>query len=382
MNQKLEKYLLKVVRGHKQGFVAKVVLLICTLLANIYYLGIKTRSKFYNWGIKRSEELPCTVISVGNITVGGTGKTPVTQLLAREFKERGLKVAILNRGYKADYEDEIGLVSDGEKIFMTPEEAGDEAFMMAQSLPEVPVIIGSDRVITGRYAYENFDTDILLLDDGFQHWPLARDIDVVVVDATNPFANGRLIPRGTLREPLSSLGRADIFFLTKVDQVSRGKINDICAKLNDHNPMALIFETAHRPTYLRTLGEKIDLDSELDLTDKRVMAVSGIGNPQSFEQTLRDLGADLVDQFRFQDHHKYQDEEVIDIFSKAVEQNVELIVTTEKDAVSMSPELVDKIKGQAIDFKVLGITVDVLTEEVRFKKLLSKMEGKGWKVRK
>jgi tetraacyldisaccharide 4'-kinase len=375
MNQKLEKYLLKVIRGHKQGVVAKVVLIICTLLSKIYHLGIKMRAKFYELGIKKGTELPCVVISVGNITVGGTGKTPIAQLLARRFKDRGKKVAILNRGYRAESEEEVALVSDGEEIFMTPEEAGDEAFMLAQSLPGVPIIIGSDRSITGKYAYEKFDTDILILDDGFQHWSLERNKDIVVIDSTNPFANGHLIPRGTLREPMSNLSRADIFFLTKVDQVSKKRVDEIKTKLNDYNPMSLIFETIHSPSYLRTLGDELDLDLELDLASRRVMAVSGIGNPQSFEQTLTDLEAEVVERVRFEDHHQYRKEEIIDIFSRAVENDADLIITTEKDAVSMSQNLVDDIKNQAIEFKVLGITVEVLTESVQFEKLLSRMEG-------
>lgn len=376
MNQKLQNYLLNVIRGHKQGIMARVVLVICTVLANIYHLIIKIREKLYELGIKQGEEVPCVVISVGNITVGGTGKTPIAQLLARRFKERGKQVAILNRGYKAEYEEEIGLVSNGKRVLMPPDKAGDEAFMLARSLPEVPIIIGSDRTVTGKYAYEKFDTDILILDDGFQHWPLARDKDIVVIDATNPFANGHLIPRGTLREPMSSLSRADIFFLTKVDQVSQQKISQIKSKLNDYNPMALIFKTIHCPAYLRTLGEEIDLNSKIELSDKRVMAVSGIGNPKSFKQTLVDLEAEVIDEIEFEDHHQYQKEEIIDIFSKAVEQDVDLIVTTEKDAVSMSPELINEIKDQKIDFKVLGITVEVLEEDARFHKLLSRMEGK------
>ncbi|SJZ47322.1 tetraacyldisaccharide 4'-kinase [Selenihalanaerobacter shriftii] len=382
MNHKLENYLLEVIRGHKKGIMARIVLFICSILANIYYIGVKIRVKLYDLGIKKSHDIPCTIISIGNISVGGTGKTPITQFLARKFKARGLKVAILNRGYKAEFEGGIGLVSDGKQVLMTPKEAGDEAFMLAQSLPDVPIIIGSDRVVTGRYAYKHFEPDIILLDDGFQHWKLDRDIDVVAIDATNPFSNGSMIPRGTLREPLCSLERADVFFITKVDQVSQDEINKIRAKLDDYNHMALIFDTIHSPTYLRGLGGEINLDSNLDLSDKKVMSVSGIGNPKSFEQTLTDLGANVVDSIRFEDHHQYQEDEIVEIFSKAIEKDVELIITTEKDAVSMSSELVVKIKEQSIDVKVLGIEVEVLGEEVRIETLLSKMEGRRWKTRK
>ncbi|MCK8824275.1 tetraacyldisaccharide 4'-kinase [Fuchsiella alkaliacetigena] len=375
MNKKLEDYLLQVIRGHKQGFIAWLILFLFTLLSNIYYLGIKFRTKLYQWGFKEDTKLPCRVISVGNITMGGTGKTPIVEYLAKKFKQRGRKVVVLNRGYKADFTGEVGVVSDGTSILMEGSQAGDEALMLAQRLEGVPIIIGSNRVVTGDYACREFEAEILILDDGFQHWPLARDVDVVVIDATNPFSNGYVIPRGILREPLSSLERADIFLLSKVDQAPEEKLAEIKDKLNKYNPQALIFETAYRPSYLRNLEGSVKLAAEF-LARKRVIAVSGIGNPASFEQTLEDLGVELVKHTKFEDHHRYTKEELVDIFSEAAAKGVELIVTTEKDAASIEAELVEEIKGQGIDFRVLGIEVEVKTEEVRMDSLLTKMEGR------
>lgn len=380
MNRSLEEYLLAVIRGHKQGFIARTVLIICAFLSNIFKLVLKIRTKLYELGIIDSSELDCTVISIGNITAGGTGKTPVAQFLARRFKERGLQTAILNRGYKAEFEGKIGVVSDGRRVKMDAAEAGDEAYLLAESLPEVPVIIGSSRAVTGEYAHSEFGAEIVILDDGFQHWSLERDLDIVVVDATNPFANGRLMPRGTLREPLASLARGDVFFLTKVDQVSKARLEEIKSKLKEYNATALVFETIHAPAYLRPLTEKQRTDMELDLTGKQVMALSGIGNPQSFEKTLDSLGAEVVKKVRFEDHHHYNEEEILNIFSSAAQQEVDLIITTEKDAVSMPPQVKEKIINQEIELKVLGIELEVLTEEFELESLLLKLEGAEWKA--
>ncbi|MBM7622930.1 tetraacyldisaccharide 4'-kinase [Sporohalobacter salinus] len=382
MNRSLEEYLLAVIRGHKKGIVAKIVLIICSLLANIFKLVLKIRTKLYELGVKDSTKLDCTVISIGNITAGGTGKTPVAQFLARKFKERGRKPAILNRGYKAEFDGEIGVVSDGRRIKMDSSEAGDEAYMLAKSLPDVPVIIGSERAVTGKYAYQKFDSDMVILDDGFQHWGLERNLDIVVVDATNPFDNGYLMPRGTLREPLSNLARADVFFLTKVNQISKSQLKGIKSKLTEYNSTALVFETIHSPTYLRSLEDKKRDGSNLDLTGQQVMSLSGIGNPESFEETLSSLGAEVVNKVRFEDHHRYQTEEILDIFSCAAEEGIDLIITTEKDVVSMPPEVENSILKQDIELKVLGIELEVLTEDFELESLLLKLEGKRWKTRR
>ncbi|MCK8816352.1 tetraacyldisaccharide 4'-kinase [Natroniella sulfidigena] len=368
----VEEYLLELVQGNKTGIVAHLLLAILKVLSKIYGTVIFMRRKLYQWGFKEEKVLPTKVISIGNITVGGTGKTPLVKLLALTLLESDYQVVILNRGYKADFSGDIGVVSDGREILMDAKQAGDEAFMLAKELPEVPVIIGSARRQTGAYAAQRFEPDFIILDDGFQHWQVARDYDLVVIDATNPFDNEELLPRGLLREPVSSLNRAHAFLLTKTDQVEQSELTEIRRRLIEINPAATIITTKHQPTYLRKLVN--DRRQEVDLQEEKVLAVSGIGNPESFEQTLTDLGAEVVDQIRFKDHHQYSKEEILEVFSLASEVNVDRIVTTEKDAVSIKPELVTEIGQERIDFDVLGIELQVINSQNKFSELVSKME--------
>ncbi|MCK8827325.1 tetraacyldisaccharide 4'-kinase [Natroniella acetigena] len=368
----VEEYLLEVVQGNKTGIVAQILLIILKALSKIYGAGIFIRRKFYQWGIKKEEVLATKVISIGNITVGGTGKTPLVKLLALTLLEADYQVVILNRGYKADFSGDIGVVSDAKEILMDAKQAGDEAFMLAKELPQVPVIIGPARRQTGAYAAQRFEPDFIILDDGFQHWQVARDYDLVVIDATNPFDNGELLPRGLLREPVTSLNRAHAFLLTKTDQVEQAELTEIRRRLIEINPAATIITTKHQPTYLRELVS--DRQQEVDLTEQRVLAVSGIGNPESFEQTLEDLGAEVVEQIRFRDHHQYSKNEIVEIFSLASEVNVDRIITTEKDAVSIKPKLVTEIGQERIDFEVLGMEMQIIDSQDKFSDLVAKME--------
>ncbi|MFC2286526.1 MAG: tetraacyldisaccharide 4'-kinase, partial [Selenomonas sp.] len=254
-------------------------------------------------------------------------------------------------------------VSDGQKLYMDATEAGDEAFMLAKHLPEVPVLIGAERSLTGQYAIEHFGAEVAILDDGYQHWQLARDMDILLVDAVNVFGNGYMLPRGTLREPVSHIERADVCLLTKVDQavgVSREHIKNTIRKYNEK---ALIMESIHQPRRFVDLkdwhrdiaGEGVDIKT---LAGKRVMAVSAIGNPMSFEQTLFDIGAKIVESLRFPDHHEYTTKELQDVLDQAISLGAEAIVITEKDAV--------KIPLTIIEAKV-PIPVFVICVEVTFR---------------
>lgn len=309
---------------------------------------------------------------MGNITVGGTGKTPVVELLARRLKKDGYKVLILNRGYKGDFSGEVGLVSNGSQVFMSAKEAGDEPYMMANTLSGVPIIIGPNRVKTGKYGVDNFGPDFIILDDGFQHLQVKRDYDIVVIDSTNPFDNEYLLPRGKLREPLVNLKRAHLFLLTKADQVGIDDLAKINKRLVEINPAASIIKTKHKPDYIRSLGERNR--REINLDGEKVLAVSGIGNPKSFEKTLENLGAKLVEKIRFEDHHSYTKEEIVEIFTLASQSGVDKIITTEKDAVSIDKNLVDEIIKEKIPLEVLGIRVELLDDEYKFKDLISKLE--------
>jgi tetraacyldisaccharide 4'-kinase len=182
-----------------------------------YELAARLRVKLYETGFLKQQNLQCKVVSIGNITVGGTGKTPVTLHVADLLRRMGYKVAVISRGYGGSAGKKAGIVSDGQEIKMTPEEAGDEPYMISLKLKGIPVIVGRDRVKAGRFAIGEFGSDIIVLDDGFQHLGLRRDLNIVLLDSANPFGNGYLLPRGVLREPLSHLGRADAFVLTRSD---------------------------------------------------------------------------------------------------------------------------------------------------------------------
>lgn len=287
----------------------------------------------------KRQKLKAKVISLGNITVGGTGKTPTACLLAAWLQAKGKKVALLNRGYRAEKEKTGAIVSNGQKLLLTPETGGDEACLMARSLPGIPVLIGQNRAASGRVAEETFGAEILLLDDGFQHWQLVRDLDIVLIDATNPFGNGHVLPRGILREPLAHLDRAGFFLLTKTDQVSRDKIRAICQTLQRYNLQAPVAESIHQPTACLPFSLWNEVQAEPEKKDylpkgQAVLAVSALGNPASFEQTLADYGLETVQKIRYEDHHHYTEEDFQALAAAAKESGLPL-VTTEKDAVKM-----------------------------------------------
>ncbi len=302
-------------------------------LVNIKLLGYKT-------GILGKEKLECFVISLGNITVGGTGKTPTAQRLARDIRDMGYKVVILNRGYRSKWHGEVGIVSDGKSLHMDAAEAGDEAYMLAKHLPNVPVLIGAERAVTGKYAIEHFGAEVAILDDGYQHWQLIRDMDILLVDAVNVFGNGHLLPRGTLRESMSHISRADVCLITKVDQAEAGAGEYIRETVHKYNSDAKIVESIHQPRCFIPLAEWfVDLSSEgisvESISGEKIVAVSAIGNPASFEQTLRDLGAEIVESIRYPDHHEYTVKEMQDVLQQADALGAESIVITEKDAVKI-----------------------------------------------
>jgi len=311
--------------------------LIYEQLVNIKLLG-------YKLGISGKEKLDCYVISLGNITVGGTGKTPTAQRLARDIRDMGYKVVILNRGYRAKWHGEVGIVSDGKQLHMTAAEAGDEAYMLAKHLPNVPVLIGAERAVTGRYAIEHFGAEVAILDDGYQHWQLVRDMDILLVDAVNVFGNGYILPRGTLRESMSHISRANVCLITKIDQAEVGAGEYIRDTVHKYNKDAQIVESIHQPRCFIPLAEWFqDLAQEGINTEKiagrKVMAVSAIGNPASFERTLKDLGAEIIESLRYPDHHEYTMTEMQDVLQQADALDAEAIVLTEKDAVKIPDEV-------------------------------------------
>lgn len=307
------------------------------LLSRLYAFGIGVYWAMYRLGIlKRVHLRPC-VISVGNITVGGTGKTTAIQYLVRALRDAGLRPAVLSYGYRAADREAVGVVSDGQDILMTAAEAGDEAVLLARSLPGVPVLIGRRRVLSGAVAEERFRPDVLLCDDAFQYWRLARDVDLVLVDAVEPWGHGHVLPRGLLREPKARLRRADAVVITHADLVPRERRAALEAELErlgfGFGAERPIFLARHAPRGLSWMdgGEAAGVDA---LAGLPVLAVSSLGDPASFEATLARAGADVAP-MRFPDHHRYTEDE-----ARAVEQTVRRrglrLVTTAKDAVKLA----------------------------------------------
>jgi len=282
----------------------------------------------YRRQILPSMRLPAKVISVGNITAGGTGKTPVVATLARLLVKKGCRVGILSRGYGRRGKEAL-VVSDGMNILEAPRKSGDEPTLLARWLDGVPVVVGKDRAKAGQMAIDSFGCDVLILDDAFQHHRLKRDLDLVIIDSTNPWGNGRLIPAGPLREPLSRLSRADAILFSRVDQ---GK----------HLPSAMtrVRRWSEAPT-LMAIHRSVEWVSMSDgrkqqkneFRGKSVLAFAGIGNPTSFRNTLKALGVDIREFVTFRDHHWYTDEDLSDIFSRVERLQTEAVVTTEKDSI-------------------------------------------------
>ncbi len=370
----LENYLLELINGQKNSIFDKLILAILRMLELIYWFVLKIRKQLYRWGIKKEEKLDARVISIGNITVGGTGKTPVVKLLAERLSKDGYRVVILNRGYKAATKQEIAVVSNGEEILLNADKAGDEAYMLAKMLPDIPVIIGKERFKTGNYACQHFNPDFIIMDDAFQHWQVDRDYDVVVLDATNPFGKEHLLPRGLLREPLSELERADFFIMTKTDQVAEEELVEINKILKKFNSEAIILRTRHKPTYLRNLITS--KKEKVSLVGQRILAVSGIGNPLYFERSLEKLGGIVVDRIRFADHHSYSKEDLLEIIDVAKNNNIAKIITTEKDAVSIDDKIVAEVGFEDLSFVILGIEIDIIESKGLFDELISRLEVK------
>ena len=328
-----------------RGISRRLIMGVFYVFSLIYEQLVNLKLTMYRWGWAKKERLDCYVISLGNVTVGGTGKTPTAQHLAREISDMGYRVAILNRGYRAKWRGEVGIVSDGRTLKMDAETAGDEAFMLAKHLPNVPVLIGAQRAVTGRYAIEHFGAEVAILDDGYQHWQLERDMDILLVDAVNVFGNGYLLPRGTLREPLSHIDRADVCLMTKVDQAAPGAIAHIWETFRSYNQDGLILESIHQPRQFVRLSDWYEDIAAggvpvTEMEGKKVLAVSAIGNPASFEQTLADLGIEMVESMRYPDHHDYGERDMAEVLYRAETLGVEAIVITEKDAVKVPGDVV------------------------------------------
>ncbi len=317
-------------------------------LSFFYGGAVKLRLLLYRKRILRAQHLGCLVVVVGNLTVGGTGKTPVVERLAQTLQKKGRKVAILSRGYKSRKEPVLKkwlrmllhqppspprVVSDGATVLHDSEVAGDEPYMLARNLPGVVVVTDKDRVKAGLYAIRRFGVDTLILDDGFQYFQLQDHLQLLLIDKTNPFGNHHLLPRGILREPLRQMRRASYVFLTKSEEPAD---EELLTTLRRYRPEEEWIECAHRPRHLRHVNGTAEEPLEF-LRGRRVGALSGIATPESFESFLQELGAEEIRPFRFLDHHRFTPTELKRVGEKALASGLDCLVTTEKDAVRIPP---------------------------------------------
>ena len=330
----MRRYYLSVISGQRRGPGAALVRGLLWAGTFVYAALHKSRQVLYRIGLLRSFKFPCPVVSVGNITAGGTGKTPLVEYLARWFARKNFRTAVLARGY--------GRVDGG-----GPD---DEDLISEMELENVVRLAGRDRVVQARRALSDYRAQLLVLDDGFQHYRIQRTLDIVTIDATNPFAGGRLIPRGLLREGPAALRRADLVVLTRTDQASPSELEALRRRVGP------AVETVHKPVHVRSLGNRKRYGIDW-LRGRPVYAFCGVGNPEAFRRTLDSIGAQVVKFRAFPDHHPYTAPDLRRLNAEAQEFMAEALLTTEKDAARLNAE------GFDLPLTALRVEIEITRNE-------------------
>ena len=350
----------KLISGQSRGLVAVLLRFLLAIAGGFYAVVVRLRNFSYSKGWLRTHTAKAVVLSIGNITTGGTGKTPLVIWLCKLLREKGVRCAILTRGYKTRSKGR------GTRI--------DEPAILAESCPGAQVIINPDRAAGAAEAVNEFGAQALIMDDGFQHRRLARDLDIVVIDATRPFGYGKMLPAGLLREPVTALKRANSVVITRCDQVSEAELTALERKLKQLNPGVIIARSTHAPVCARS-GDNKEIRLE-ELKGKRIFAFCGIGNPEAFIETVRKLGANVVGSRFYNDHYHYTQDCLSDIQEQASSSNAELILTTQKDWFS-SPLLTAKnasderrATSHEIPFAYLAIELRFVAGEDRITQLI------------
>ena len=318
------------------------------LLSRLYGFIVSLRVLLYQWGALSSQQLPHPVISVGNLTVGGTGKTPLVGFLAQVLKKAGYQPVILTRGYKRKNKTPVLTVSDGNNILCGWEDCGDEPYLLASNLDGVPVVVSKDRYQAGQSVHNHYEEPIVyLLDDGYQHLQLKRNLNILLLDATDPFGGEQLLPLGRLRESTRGLKRADSIIITRSHiPFEMEEVNQHIRKWNQWAPIAY-FHHDVTSTYDLKTGEHRPIR---DFLGKQVIALAAIGNPQVFLRDLEHYQMSIQDRFIFRDHHTYDQSDLDRVLGRLAELPAEMVITTQKDSVRL----------EHLDFKesqifVLGI---------------------------
>lgn len=348
----------KLVNGEGLSFFERVILFLLKGVALLYSLVMRIRALFYRLGIFRSRSLPAPVISVGNIVLGGTGKTPVTIYLAAYLMKKGLKVAVLTRGYGGRLEGEVAVVADGEKRLLSAQDAGDEPSLLADMLPGLIVVMGSDRYKAGCLAMERFKPDIFILDDGFQHLRVRRDLDILLLDANRPYGNGAVFPAGTLREPVSAANRSDLIIFTRCSEN-----REVATVVPPGKPLVM---ASHRLSGVRRslAGELLPFSL---LAGKRGSAFAGIADPLAFFDSLEEKGLRLASTLSFPDHTDYGEQETAALAKLVKSTRADYLITTAKDAVKIgglingsAPFYIASLEIEFFDSSVVETLVDKL----------------------
>ena len=313
------------------------------LPACLYSIIVRIRARLYQCGMLKTRRLPCKVISIGNLAAGGTGKTPFTIYLCGLLKDKGFKPAVVIRGYKGASEGSTCVVSDGKNILMSPFDAGDEAVLLSRSLTGVPVVMGSNRYEAGILAVDRFGADVVVLDDGYQHLALQRDLNILLMDAAHPFGNGHTLPLGYLREPGSAAGRADIIVLTRcegVDLKTPGLPTGV--------PVAM---AAYRQSSIYDIYNN-NVVAPGELTGKCIMPVAAVADPASFSLIMNGLNAKILKGKFYPDHHSYSHSDLTEIEAEATRDGADFILVTEKDAVKLTTLRPSKLPILAVAIQI------------------------------
>ncbi len=360
----------ELLRHPARGWAGKILLAPLVALGWLYGQGQAVRRWAYRRGFLASFRPPVPVISVGNVTAGGTGKTPCVEAICRLLLAAGLRPAVLSRGYGGRRRGPWAAVSDGTDLLLGPEGAGDEPVLLARRLPGVPVLVGADRRQTARAAVARFGAEVLVLDDGFQHLRLARDLDVVTLDARHPFGNGHCFPRGLLREAPRALAGADLVLVTRTRRSHPQRLAALHAEVGRLNPRAPFLRTAHAPLAVADLvtGELSPLER---LRGLKVLAFAGIGTPEVFFQELEELGARVLEAVPYRDHHPFTRADLQQLERWAGLMNAQALVTTEKDGVRLAPFL-----PTAVPLLALRIEMAILDDAEAFRAAVLRAAGR------
>ena len=318
------------VRGWEEGFASGPARMLA--VAGGGYRGLLGAREFlYGRGVLKSRALPCRVVSIGNLTVGGTGKTPAVEIAIQSLTALGHRPGVVSRGY-GRHTRGVQIVADAASIRLDPEESGDEPFLLARRLPGIPVVVGSNRYDAARVAIERFGVTAIVLDDGFQHRTLKKDLEIVMARARRPWGNGRILPAGPLREPLEALARADLVVATGA--LDLGDAREVVDTVDEHAPRVPVVTATLTPAECWEAGRMRSVRIA-ELAGTRLAAFAGIAAPATFAETLRSAGVVVEDLVAFADHHWYSPEDLERLDARAAELGVEALITTEKDWVRL-----------------------------------------------